>query len=244
VGCWVDSGMKNILARGGIEFLAVLLGITASLWIDKNQKESDIELERIKILTSLQTEMNEIKNYCDERKRTWKKDINLVNEFLYPSNGIFSVDSILKMTTSKSRIERFMIIYRVFDPPMNRYYSIINSGDLKYVKSDKVKELLSRLHNTSFSYVETSVEYEKQLKQSFLSFLAINHSDVILARDNTKISINRYSELLNDAIKSDNKLKANFIMIKRYLEIKMTQLKLYMINLDDLEREINLVINN
>jgi len=236
--------MKNILARGGIEFLAVLLGITASLWIDKNQKESDIELERIKILTSLQTEMNEIKNYCDERKRTWKKDINLVNEFLYPSNGIFSVDSILKMTTSKSRIERFMIIYRVFDPPMNRYYSIINSGDLKYIKSDKVKELLSRLHNTSFSYVETSVEYEKQLKQSFLSFLAINHSDVILARDNTKISINRYSELLNDAIKSDDKLKANFIMIKRYLEIKMTQLKFYMINLDDLEREINLVINN
>ena len=236
--------MKNILARGGIEFLAVLLGISASLWIDKNQKESDIELERIKILTSLQMEMNEIKNYCDERKRTWKKDINLVNEFLYPSNGIFNVDSILKMTTSKSRIERFMIIYRVFDPPMNRYYSIINSGDLKYVKSDKVKELLSRLHNTSFSYVETSVEYEKQLKQSFLSFLAINHSDVILARDNTKISINRYSELLNDAIKSDDKLKANFIMIKRYLEIKMTQLKLYMINLDDLEREINLVINN
>ncbi len=196
------------------------------------------------MLTSLQMEINEIKYYCDERKQTWKKDISLLNEFLYPSDGIFSVDSILKMTTSKSRIERFMIIYRVFDPPMNRYYSIINSGDLKYVKSDKVKELLSRLHNTSFSYVETSVEYEKQLKQSFLSFLAINHSDVILARDNTKISINRYSELLNDAIKSDDKLKANFIMIKRYLEIKMTQLKLYMINLDDLEREINLVINN
>ena len=236
--------MKNILARGGIEFLAVLLGITASLWIDKNQNENENENERIKMLTSLQMEINEIKNYCDERKRTWKKDINLLNEFLYPSNGIFSVDSILKMTTSKSRIERFMIIYRVFDPPMNRYYSIINSGDLKYVKSDKVKELLSRLHNTSFSYVETSVEYEKQLKQSFLSFLAINHSDVILARDNTKISINRYAELLNDAIKSDDKLKANFIMIKRYLEIKMTQLKLYMINLDDLEREINLVINN
>ena len=236
--------MKNILARGGIEFLAVLLGITASLWIDKNQNENENENERIKMLSSLQMEINEIKNYCDERKRTWKKDISLLNEFLYPSNGIFSVDSILKMTTSKSRIERFMIIYRVFDPPMNRYYSIINSGDLKYVKSDKVKELLSRLHNTSFSYVETSVEYEKQLKQSFLSFLAINHSDVILARDNTKISINRYVELLNDAIKSDDKLKANFIMIKRYLEIKMTQLKLYMINLDDLEREINLVINN
>ena len=30
--------MKNILARGGIEFLAVLLGISGSLWIDQNQE--------------------------------------------------------------------------------------------------------------------------------------------------------------------------------------------------------------
>ena len=236
--------IKKYLIKYSIEFVVIILGITVSFWLNELSIDNQDEKERIKVLNSLQMENNEIKYYCDGIKKTWEMDISLLNEFLYPSNGIFSVDSILKMTTSKSRIERFMIIYRVFDPPMNRYYSIINSGDLKYVNSDKVKELLSRLHNTSFSYVETSVEYEKQLKQSFLSFLAINHSDVILARDNTKISINRYAELLNDAIKSDDKLKANFIMIKRYLEIKMTQLKLYMINLDDLEREINLVINN
>ena len=174
--------IKKYIIKYSIEFVVIILGITVSFWLNELSIDNQNEEERIKVLTSLQMEMNEIKNYCDERKRTWKKDINLVNEFLYPRNGIFSVDSILKMTTSKSRIERFMIIYRVFDPPMNRYYSIINSGDLKYVKSDKVKELLSRLHNTSFSYVETSVEYEKQLKQSFLSFLAINHSDVILAK--------------------------------------------------------------
>ena len=30
--------MKNILARGGIEFVAVLLGISGSLWIDNNKK--------------------------------------------------------------------------------------------------------------------------------------------------------------------------------------------------------------
>jgi len=55
--------MKNILARGGIEFLAVLLGITASLWIDKNQNQNENESERIKILTSLQMEIDEINNY-------------------------------------------------------------------------------------------------------------------------------------------------------------------------------------
>jgi hypothetical protein len=222
----------------------IILGITVSFWLNELSIDNQNEEERIKVLTSLQMEIDEIKYYCDGRKRTWEMDISLLNEFLYPSNKIFNIDSVLKNTTSKIRIETFIILYRVFDPPMNRYYSIINSGDLKYVKSDKVKEILSRLHNTTFSYVETAVEHEKQLKQSFLPFLTINHPNVILARDNNKISIDRYSEILNDAINSDDKLKAKFILLKRYLEYKITILQMYMINLDDLEREINLVINN
>ena len=82
-----------------------------------------------------------------------------------------------------------MVLYRVFDPPLNRYQSIINSGYLKYVKSEKVKEILSRLHNTSLSHIETAVEHEKQLKQSFLPFITVNHPEVILARDNNLISV-------------------------------------------------------
>ena len=36
--------MRNILARGGIEFLAVLLGITTSLYIDNNSKVKELDL--------------------------------------------------------------------------------------------------------------------------------------------------------------------------------------------------------
>ena len=236
--------IKKYIIKYSIEFVVIILGITVSFWLNELSIDNQNEEERIKVLTSLQMEINEIKYYCDGRKRTWEMDISLLNEFLYPSNKIFNIDSVLKIATSKIRIETFIILYRVFDPPMNRYYSIINSGDLKYVKSDKVKEILSRLHNTTFSYVETAVDHEKQLKQSFLPFLTINHPDVILARDNNKISIDRYSEILNDAINSDDKLKAKFILLKRYLEYKISILQMYMINLDDLEREINLVINN
>ena len=236
--------IKKYIIKYSIEFVVIILGITVSFWLNELSIDNQNEEERIKVLTSLQMEINEIKYYCDGRKRTWEMDISLLNEFLYPSNKIFNIDSVLKNTTSKIRIETFIILYRVFDPPMNRYYSIINSGDLKYVKSDKVKEILSRLHNTTFSYVETAVEHEKQLKQSFLPFLTINHPNVILARDNNKISIDRYSEILNDAINSDDKLKAKFILLRRYLEYKISILQMYMINLDDLEKEINLVINN
>ena len=236
--------IKNYTIKYSIEFVVIIMGITVSFWLNQLSIANQDEKERIKVLSSLQLEINEIKFYCDEKKQTWGNDIRLLNEFLTPTKGELNIDNILKITTSKNRIETFMVLYRVFDPPLNRYQSIINSGYLKYVKSEKVKEILSRLHNTSLSHIETAVEHEKQLKQSFLPFITVNHPEVILARDNNLISVNQYSEILSEAIHSDDRLKAKFVMLKRYLEFKLSILQVYMINLEDLESEINLAIDN
>ena len=234
---------KKYLIKYSFEFVVIVLGISVSFWLNELSIDNQNELERIKVLNSLKMEINEIRDYTYEREKTWVTDIRLLNELLFPRNGVIDTDSILKITTAKSRIETFLVIYRVFDPPMNRYYSIINSGDLKFVKSDKIKEILSRLHNTSFSYVETTVEYEKQLKQSFLPFLSQNHPEIILARDDTSVSMKKYVDIISRSINSDKKLKANFIMVKRYLDYKLSFLRLYVMSLEDLEREINLVLD-
>ena len=236
--------LKNYAIKYSIEFVVIILGITVSFWLNELSITNQNEKERIKILSSLQLEINEIKFYCDEKKKIWGNDIRLLDKFLIPDNGEFNIDNILKITSSKNRIETFMVLYRVFDPPLNRYQSIINSGDLKYVKSETVKEILSRLHNTSLSHLETAVEHEKQLKQSFLPFITVNHPEVILARNNNRISVDRYSEILYKAIDSDNRLKAKLVMLKRYLEFKTSILQVYMINLEDLEVEIELALDN
>ena len=234
---------KKYIIKYSFEFFVIVLGISVSFWLNEISIDNQNEVERIKVLNSLKMEIKEIRDYTFEREKTWMTDLRLLNELLFPRNGIVDTDSILKITTAKSRIETFLVIYRVFDPPMNRYYSIINSGDLKFVKSDKIKEILSRLHNTSFSYVETTVEYEKQLKQSFLPFLSQNHPEIILARDDTSVSMKKYIDIISQSVNSDKKLKANFIMVKRYLDYKLSFLRLYNMSLDDLEREINLVID-
>ena len=234
---------KKYIIKYSFEFVVIVLGISVSFWLNELSIENQNEGERIKVLNSLKMEINEIKDYTYEREKTWVTDLRLLNELLLPRNGVIDTDSILKITTAKSRIETFLVIYRVFDPPMNRYYSIINSGDLKFVKSDKIKEILSRLHNTSFSYVETTVEYEKQLKQSFLPFISENHPDIILARDNNSVSMKKYIDIIGQSINKDKKLKANFIMVKRYLDYKLSFLRLYVMSLEDLEREINLVLD-
>ena len=230
---------KKYIIKYSFEFVVIVLGISVSFWLNEISIDNQNEGERVKVLNSLKMEIQEIRNYTDEREKTWKTDLNLLNLLLNPKDLNSTSDSILKITTSKNRIETFLVIYRVFEPPMNRYYSIINSGDLKFVKSNKIKEVLSRLHNTSFSYVETTVEYEKQLKQSFLPFIAENHPSIIIARDNQNISMKEYVHQLINAIENDIKLKANFTMVKRYLEYKLNFLRIYVVIMEDLEAEIN-----
>ena len=57
--------MKNVLARGGIEFLAVLLGISGSLWLDDRStltQERKHELEAYQRLSnSLTLDMQGLK---------------------------------------------------------------------------------------------------------------------------------------------------------------------------------------
>ncbi len=230
---------KKYIIKYSFEFVVIVLGISVSFWLNELSIDNQNEVERVKVLNSLKMEIQEIRNYTDEREKTWQTDLNLLNLLLDPKDLNSTSDSILKITTSKSRIETFLVIYRVFEPPMNRYYSIINSGDLKFVKSNKIKEVLSRLHNTSFSYVETTVEYEKQLKQSFLPFIAENHPSIIIARDDQNVSMKEYVKKLVNAIEKDIKLKANFSMVKRYLEYKLNFLRIYVVIMEDLEAEIN-----
>ena len=222
----------------------IVAGISVSFWLNEISIGNQNEKERIKVLNSLNMEVDEIQSYCDERVNRWNKDRRILMMFLESSGQNFNVDSISKITTSKSSIEFNLIYYRVFEPPMNRYLSIINAGTLKYVKSDKIKEILSRLHNTYFSYVETTVEYEKILKENFVSFFATNHSDIIIAGSDNKISFDEYSLMLYNSLKKDKKLKSNLIVLDDYLGSKLTFIKLYINILDELKFELTDKLNS
>ncbi len=222
----------------------IVAGISVSFWLNEISIGNQNEKERIKVLNSLNMEVDEIQSYCDERLNRWNKDRRILMMFLESRGQNFNLESISKITTSKSSIEFNLIYYRVFEPPMNRYLSIINAGTLKYVKSDKIKEILSRLHNTYFSYVETTVEYEKILKENFVSFFATNHSDIIIAGSDNKISFDEYSLMLYNSIKKDKKLKSNLIVLDDYLGSKLTFIKLYINILDELKFELTNKLNS
>ena len=221
------------------DFIVIVLGITVSFWFNQLSIKKSNDLERLKVLNSIEMEISEIENYTKERLNSWNDDIDLYSEFL---SDKLDLQSIKNITSSKSRIEYNLIYYRDFEPPMNRYNSMISSGNIKYIDSEKLKEILTRLHNLNYSNLKTTVEYEKSLKEQLIQILTKNHSNILLIGDDNKTSLDNYSRELYSAIKADNELKTNLIIQMKYFKTRVSLLKLYNYTLSELKDELSIQI--
>ena len=229
---------KNFL-KYLFDFIVIVLGITVSFWFNQLSIKKSNDLERLKVLNSIEMEISEIENYTKERLNSWNDDIDLYSEFL---SDKLDLQSIKNITSSKSRIEYNLIYYRDFEPPMNRYNSMINSGNIKYIDSEKLKEILTRLHNLNYSNLKTTVEYEKSLKEQLIQILTKNQSNILLIEDDNKTSLDNYSRELYSAIKVDNELKTNLIIQMKYFKTRVSLLKLYNYTLSELKDELSIQI--
>ena len=85
--------MKNILARGGIEFIAVLLGISISLWIEKNNQASELNDKIEEVHKIILAEVSELIKYTDSRLERYDKQDNDI-DFLFDNWDSFDIENI------------------------------------------------------------------------------------------------------------------------------------------------------
>ena len=88
--------MKNILARGGIEFLAVLLGISLSLWVEdwrqNNEIASRLNLDYLNIKQEINEDIDNINNIISKVENQILALNNLVD--YYEGKTIFDKDDL------------------------------------------------------------------------------------------------------------------------------------------------------
>ena len=126
--------MKNVLARGGIEFLAVLLGISGSLWLDDRStftQERKYEVEAYQRLSNaLSVDMQGLKEDAEKNDRL----IYVLGLMINRMNTI-SNDSLLPyidITQSYTDMETHVSDYETLKNT-GRLYSISNMDMLQRV---------------------------------------------------------------------------------------------------------------
>ena len=226
---------RKFFLKLGFETIAIIIGISASFWINEISIKKDNDTQRIRVLNNILIENEDIKRYCNERMNIWSQDIEIFTHLL---DKRLNLDKIENIVRSKRRVEYNLIYYRDFEPPMNRYKSIINTGDLKYIKSENIKEILTRLHNLNYLRVASTVEYEKEIKEKVISLLTKENPSLFIKSNNSAVSFETYINLLHEFIQENDRLKSNLIVQMRYFKTRISSLKLYMITLKELEEEL------
>ena len=231
----------KILIKYTIEFIVIVSGVSASFLGEEYREGLQNENERIKALNNIKIELDEIDTYCEERKNNYVKDINVLKYLL--GNPDYAFDTIDNLVQSSPGIAFALNDYREFQPPMNRYNSIINEGTIKFIKSDSVKQQLSELHNTFYSYLNSIVDDEKVIQQKLSFYLAENYPKVILLEtyDTEKKT---YYNALSKAVNNDEILKALMYTKYRKMGIKNYFLDGYVEKLIALRNKIEITLIN
>jgi hypothetical protein len=226
---------RKFFFKLGFDIIAIIIGISASFWISEISIEREEKNQRERVLNSILIESDDIKNYCDERMKIWKQDIEIYNLLL---NDELNINKIKKVAISKNRVEYNLIYYRDFDPPMNRYTSIINTGDLKYIQSENIKETLTRLHNLNFTKVSSTVNYEKKIIELIIELITEENPSLFLKANNSKIDFESYLKSLHKFIQKNDKLKSNLVVQLKYFKTRISSLKYYMSTLEELQYDL------
>ena len=229
------------LIKYTIEFIVIVAGVSGSFLGEEYREGLQNENERIKALSNIKIELDEIDTYCEERRNNYVKDRNVLKYLL--DNTDYAFDSIDNLVQSSPGIAFALNDYREFQPPMNRYNSIINEGTIKFIKSDSVKQQLSELHNTFYSYLKSVVDDEKLIQQKLSFYLAENYPKVILLEtyDTEKKT---YYNFLSKAVDKDEILKALMYTKYRKMGIKNYFLDGYEEKLIELRNRIEKILIN
>tara|TARA_S200000501_G_C20765564_1_gene718127 strand:+ start:115 stop:879 length:765 start_codon:yes stop_codon:yes gene_type:complete len=175
--------VKNILARGGIEFIAVLLGITGSLWIDENRKAQDQNEKQVMILQAVYEDIIQTEKFIMERRDpAFQADSTWMDYFAnhWDDMNIDSVAVALSKNGTNGSFHNTFLDFREFHPPISSIELIMQDGSLKEIHNMEIRKKINELVKTDLEFVLKNVQTEIDMQIDFRNTL-INQNDPKLA---------------------------------------------------------------
>ena len=175
--------MKKLLARGGIEFLAVLLGISGSLWIDQNQDLRKQKNYQKTILESIHNDIIQTEIFFKESRDLAFRADSIWMDYLSNNWDTMNPEKVAT-AMSKEKYTVFHAIFfdfREFHPPLSSIEMIMQDGSLKDIKNLEIRKKINKLFKTDLGFILKNVQGEVDMQTNFRNIL-LTQNDPTLAK--------------------------------------------------------------
>ena len=175
----------NAITRGGIEFIAVLFGLSISLWIDNTAKENELKIQNKKILNRLYHNL-----LADSTDGTWN--------FKAYERGIKGSENVIKWCDSNPTFSSIddsiekdisaMMITTIFVHNEEEYIALKNSGRTDLITNE---DLVIKLHDyyKRIGFIKTLDAFQYDfVRTKIIPFLS-DYSDENLFIEGTESSV-------------------------------------------------------
>ena len=146
--------MKNLLTRGGIEFLAVLLGISASLWIENNRTERELQ-------SQLNQSLKALKLSIIEDKKAMSRFLDNHESLMSHFDFIQDEDSVKE--SSNQRLKKAFeqtTIPRSINLDYTIFSSMESSGLIYKIKDDQLRNKILKLYQSRYNSLIEIFDYD------------------------------------------------------------------------------------
>ena len=170
--------MEKLLTRGGVELIAVVWGITLSLWVDDKKELSVVKKNNVKTLKSIKAEVALRIKYIDRKMNQYKRDIE-VGDYIIKNWNKIDYDSIASITKNDRDIILTLKAYRAINLPTSIYNSLNSDGSIGKLEQDSIKIILNDLYEVIPAHIVDGVENERVLYHSFNEYIIKNYPIIV-----------------------------------------------------------------
>ena len=175
----------NAITRGGIEFIAVLFGLSISLWIDNNAKENELKVQNKKILNRLYHNLQ-----ADSTDGVW--NFKAYERAIRGSENVIKwCDSNPTFSSIDDSIEKdisAMMIATIFVHNEEEYIALKNSGRTDLITNE---DLVIKLHDyyTRIGFIKTLDAFQNDFVRAQIAPYLSDFADENLYNKEDKNSI-------------------------------------------------------
>lgn len=170
--------MEKLLTRGGVELIAVVLGITLSLWVDDKKELSVVKKNNVKTLKSIKAEVALRIKYIDRKMNQYRRDIE-VGDYIIKNWNKIDYDRIVSITKNDRDIILTLKAYRAINLPTSIYNSLNSDGSIGKLEQDSIKIILNDLYEVIPAHIVDGVENERVLYHSFNEYIIKNYPIIV-----------------------------------------------------------------